>query len=184
MSILDGADGTINRKAVIEDGAKEDIERIAVIISDNYHFTRDSCFIDIDADNIEDAAIKYNSLENDFNYAVNNLNQIMELIYKGYTFQQIKDNSMIYVPIAETKEKTLAKQTEYSKTYFDKHNIKEIKLRMPEKTKEKIQEHCAETEISVNQYIMDLIKADLERIKAEQASEELEQWKEARHLKD
>ncbi len=159
MSILDGTDGTINRKAVIEDGAKEDIERIAVIISDNHHFTRDSCFIDIDADNIEDAAIKYNSLENDFNYVVNNLNQIMELIYKGYTFQQIKDNNMIsYVTIAE---KTLAKQTEYTKKYFKDNNIKEIKLRMPEKTKEKIQEHCAETKISVNQYIMDLIKADL-----------------------
>ncbi|MCQ2409841.1 MAG: hypothetical protein MJ068_04785 [Clostridia bacterium] len=72
----------------------------------------------------------------------------------------------------------------YSKTYFEKHNIKEIKLRMPEDVKKKIQEYCTDNDISVNAYIMGLIKDDLNRIARERIAEDLEQWKEARQLEE
>lgn len=159
MSILDEADGTINRKAVIEDGAKEDIERIAVIISDNYHFTRDSCFIDIDADNIKDAAIKYNSLENDFNYVVNNLDRIIQLIHKGYTFQQIKSSDMIQTDTGTKQHKTTEAQRRAIQKYNDKMAI--VKLKVTPEYKDNLFAKAKAKGMTVTAYIKDLIDNDI-----------------------
>lgn len=180
MSILDEADGTINRKAMITDGTKEDIERIAVIISENYHFRDNVCFIDIDADNIEDAAIKYNSLENDFNYVTNNLNQIMQLIYKGYTFRQIKENNMIDDKslISKKAPKTSKAQLEAVAKY--QKSRAEIRLRVSQEIKSMADANAKYKGLSLTAYISQLIEADTR----ERVEQDFEQWKEVRQLEE
>lgn len=63
-----------------------------------------------------------------------------------------------YVPIVK-ETKTSKKQLEYAKKYQSK--FAEIKLRLPEELKEQVKGIAADQGISVNEYLIQLIKANM-----------------------
>lgn len=73
----------------------------------------------------------------------------------------VEEPEQNYIPIAKPKRKTSDKQLQHIKNYLK--DKAEIKVWLEKDFKEEIKDHCAKNNISVNQYILNLIAQDMHK---------------------
>lgn len=152
---------------------KQNLNEVCSLFSE---FVQDSFYDNMVRINLNSEQ-EYKEIEKKFTFARDNYARIVSGINSTeYVFTDYYNNPDL-LPNATSKAKL-----DCNKRYLATKS--EIKLRMSPDVKEEIQKRATSLDKSVNAYIMDLIRQDMERIEREREEEEFEVWKDMRQHED